>query len=138
MIQLYYHTWSKSLPQLQPLSYITSGYCTITCSCCYKSCLWTHFVCICRSMQEEKMPDVMDYVVEILIKVLKMLVVVEWLYSGEERFSYIWSVQRCVLVNEMLVIGIVNKASIYVDTPYFISNVMKSHHNNVAIKYKYR
>lgn len=28
--------------------------------------------------------DVMDYVVEIFIKVLKMLVVVEWLYSGEE------------------------------------------------------
>lgn len=84
------------------------------------------------------MPDVMDYVVEILIKVLKMLVVVEWLYSGEERFSYIWSVQRCVLVNEMLIIGIVDKASIYVDTPYFISNVMTSHHNNVAIKYRYR
>lgn len=84
------------------------------------------------------MPDVMDYVVEILIKVLKMLVVVEWLYSGEERFSYIWSVQRCVLVKGMLIIGIVDKASIYVDTPYFISNVMKSHHNNVAIKYKYR
>lgn len=67
-----------------------------------------------------------------------MLVVVEWLYSGEERFSYIWSVQRCVLVNGMLIIGIVDKASIYVDTPYLISNVMTSHHNNVAIEYKYR
>lgn len=48
-------------------SYITSGYCTITCSCCYKSCLWTHFVCTCRSMQGENMSDIMDYVVEILI-----------------------------------------------------------------------
>lgn len=89
MIQLYYHTWSKILPQLQPLRFITSGCCTITCSGCYKSCLWTHFVCTCRSMQGENMSDIMDYVVEILIKVLKMLVVVEWLYSGEERFSYI-------------------------------------------------
>lgn len=71
MIQLYYHTWSKFLPQLQPLRYITCGYCTITCSGCYKSCLWTHFVCTCRSMQGENMSDIMDYVIEILIKVSK-------------------------------------------------------------------
>lgn len=71
MIQLYYHTWSEFLPQLQPLRYITSGYCTITCSGCYKTCLWTHFVCTCRSMQGENMSDIMDYVVEILIKVLR-------------------------------------------------------------------